>query len=115
MADTGIELKGSTFTLSVLHLTDADPQQIKELLETKVAQAPQFFNFAPLVVNVERLENTPDFEALKETIEREDFVLVGVSGARDEATKVAAKAAGLAVMTAGKLVASSAPEPVVTA
>lgn len=115
MADTGIELKGSTFTLSVLHLTDTDPQQIKELLETKVAQAPQFFNFAPLVVNVERLENTPDFEALKETIEREDFVLVGVSGARDEATKVAAKAAGLAVMTAGKVVAPSvAPEPVVT-
>ncbi len=112
MADTGIELKGSTFTLSVLHLTDTDPQQIRELLEAKVAQAPQFFNFAPLVVNVERLENTPDFDALKETIEREDFVLVGVSGARDEATKVAAKAAGLAVMTAGKLVAPSAPEPV---
>jgi septum site-determining protein MinC len=113
MADTGIELKGSTFTLSVLHLTDTDPQQIRELLEAKVAQAPQFFNFAPLVVNVERLEQTPDFDALKETIEREDFVLVGVSGARDEATKVAAKAAGLAVMTAGKVVTTPTPGPVI--
>lgn len=115
MADNGIELKGSTFTLSVLHLTDMDPQQIKELLETKVAQAPQFFNFAPLVVNVERLESTPDFESLKDIIEREDFVLVGVTGARDDATKVAAKAAGLAVMTAGKAVVSTqepAPQPV---
>lgn len=115
MADNGIELKGSTFTLSVLHLTDMDPQQIKELLETKVAQAPQFFNFAPLVINVERLESTPDFESLKEIIEREDFVLVGITGARDEATKVAAKAAGLAVMTAGKAVVpsqESAPQPV---
>ncbi len=115
MADNGIELKGSTFTLSVLHLTDTDPQQIKELLETKVAQAPQFFNFAPLVVNVERLESTPDFESLKEIIEREDFVLVGITGARDEATKVAAKAAGLAVMTAGKAVVPTqepAPQPV---
>lgn len=115
MADNGIELKGSTFTLSVLHLTDTDPQQIKELLETKVAQAPQFFNFAPLVVNVERLASTPDFESLKEIIEREDFVLVGITGARDEATKVAAKAAGLAVMTAGKAVVpsqESAPQPV---
>ena len=115
MADNGIELKGSTFTLSVLHLTDMDPQQIKELLETKVAQAPQFFNFAPLVVNVERLESTPDFESLKDIIEREDFVLVGVTGARDDATKVAAKAAGLAVMIAGKAVAptqESAPLPV---
>ena len=89
MADTGIELKGSTFTLSVLHLTDTDPKQIKELLEAKVAQAPHFFNFAPLVVNVERLESTPDFESLKDIIEREDFVLVGVTGARDDATKVA--------------------------
>ena len=115
MADTGIELKGSTFTLSVLHLTDTDPQQIKELLEAKVAQAPHFFNFAPLVVNVERLESTPDFESLKDIIEREDFVLVGVTGARDDATKVAAKAAGLAVMTAGKAVVSTqepAPQPV---
>ena len=115
MADTGIELKGSTFTLSVLHLTDTDPQQIKELLEAKVAQAPHFFNFAPLVVNVERLESTPDFESLKDIIEREDFVLVGVTGARDDATKVAAKAAGLAVMTAGKAVVSTqepAPQPI---
>lgn len=40
MADRGIELKGTTFTLSVLHLTDTDPKQIKELLEEKVAQAP---------------------------------------------------------------------------
>ena len=115
MADTGIELKGSTFTLSVLHLTDTDPQQIKELLEAKVAQAPHFFNFAPLVVNVERLESTPDFESLKDIIEREDFVLVGVTGARDDATKVAAKTAGLAVMTAGKAVVSTqepAPQPI---
>ena len=102
MADNGIELKGSTFTLSVLHLADNDLGHITDLLEAKVAQAPQFFNFAPLVVNVEKLDSTPDFELLKELIEREDFVLVGVTGARHEEIKVAAKAAGLAVMTAGR-------------
>ncbi len=100
MADNGIELKGSTFTLSVLHLADNDLGHITDLLEAKVAQAPQFFNFAPLVVNVEKLDSTPDFELLKELIEREDFILVGVTGARHEEIKVAAKAAGLAVMTA---------------
>lgn len=109
MADNGIELKGTTFTLSVLHLTDTDPQKIKDLLESKVAQAPQFFNFAPLVVNVERLESIPDFTELKDVVEREDFVLVGICGARDEATRVAAKAAGLAVLVAGKTPA--VPEP----
>lgn len=102
MAENGIELKGSTFTLSVLHLTETDPKQIKELLSSKVAQAPQFFHFAPLVLNVKQLAYIPDFKALKSLIEEEDFVLVGISGANDEAMKVAAREAGLAVLTAGK-------------
>lgn len=43
--------------------------------------------------------------------EREDFVLVGITGAKDEGTKVAAKAAGLAVMTAGKRIEHVEPTP----
>lgn len=111
MAERGNEFKGSTFTLSVLHLTETDPQQIKELLNAKVAQAPQFFNSAPLVVNVEQLDITPDFEQIKAIIEDEGFVLVGVTGAREEVTREAAKQAGLAVMTAGRAVETPEPEP----
>lgn len=107
MAERGNEFKGSTFTLSVLHLTETDPQQIKELLSSKVAQAPQFFLRAPLVVNIEELEITPDFDELKSIIEGEGFVLVGVTGAQDEPTRDAAKQAGLAVMTAGRSVECS--------
>ncbi len=123
MAERGNEFKGSSFTLSVLHLTDTDPQQIKELLSSKVAQAPQFFQSAPLVVNIEELEITPDFDEIKQIIEDEGFVLVGVTGAQDEQTREAAKQAGLAVMTAGRSVESAEPaarqetpaEPVITA
>ena len=123
MAERGNEFKGSSFTLSVLHLTDTDPQQIKELLSSKVAQAPQFFQSAPLVVNIEELEITPDFDEIKQIIEDEGFVLVGVTGAQDEQTREAAKQAGLAVMTAGRSVESTEPtarqetpaEPVITA
>lgn len=123
MAERGNEFKGSSFTLSVLHLTDTDPQQIKELLSSKVAQAPQFFQSAPLVVNIEELEVIPDFDEIKQIIEDEGFVLVGVTGAQDEQTREAAKLAGLAVMTAGRSVESTEPaarqetpvEPVVTA
>ena len=109
MAERGNEFKGSSFTLSVLHLTDTDPQQIKELLSSKVAQAPQFFQSAPLVVNIEELEITPDFDEIKQIIEDEGFVLVGVTGAQDEQTREAAKLAGLAVMTAGRSVESTEP------
>ena len=102
MVERDNELKGTTFTISVLHLSDGNPARIRQLLEAKVAQAPQFFNCAPLVLNVERLEAIPDFEQLRELVESEDFVLVGITGAQSEAMKTAAKAAGLAVMASGK-------------
>ncbi|WP_368169663.1 septum site-determining protein MinC [Aeromonas sp. R4-3] len=112
MVERDNELKGTTFTISVLHLSDGNPDRIRQLLEAKVAQAPQFFNCAPLVLNVERLSDIPDFEQLRELVESEDFVLVGITGARDEAMKTAAKAAGLAVMVSGK---SRKAEPVAPA
>lgn len=112
MVERDNELKGTTFTISVLHLSDGNPDRIRQLLEAKVAQAPQFFNCAPLVLNVERLSEIPDFEQLRELVESEDFVLVGITGARDEAMKTAAKAAGLAVMVSGK---SRKAEPVAPA
>lgn len=110
MVERDNELKGTTFTISVLHLSDGNPARIRQLLEAKVAQAPQFFNCAPLVLNVERLEAIPDFEQLRELVESEDFVLVGITGAQDEAMKTAAKAAGLAVMVSGKS-RKAEPEP----
>lgn len=110
MVERDNELKGTTFTISVLHLSDGNPARIRQLLEAKVAQAPQFFNCAPLVLNVERLEAIPDFEQLRELVESEDFVLVGITGARDEAMKTAAKAACLAVMVSGKS-RKAEPEP----
>ena len=102
MVERDNELKGSTFTISVLHLSDGNPERVRQSLATKVAQAPRFFNCAPLVINVERLVDIPDFRLFKELIESEEFVLVGITGARDEAMKAAAKAAGLAVMVSGK-------------
>lgn len=110
MVERDNELKGTTFTISVLHLSDGNPVRIRQLLAAKVALAPQFFNCAPLVINVERLTEIPDFEQLRELVESEDFVLVGITGARDEAMKTAAKAAGLAVMVSGKS-RKAEPEP----
>lgn len=112
MVERDNELKGTTFTISVLHISDGKPERIRQLLAAKVAQAPQFFNCAPLVINVERLTEIPDFEQLKELVESEDFVLVGITGAQNEAMKTAAKAAGLAVMASGKSrKAEPQPEP----
>ena len=42
MSNTPIELKGSSFTLSVVHLHEAEPKVIHQALEDKIAQAPAF-------------------------------------------------------------------------
>jgi len=49
MSERGYELKGSVFTMTVLHLENAIPEQIQELLTKKASQAPKFFDSAPLV------------------------------------------------------------------
>ncbi|WP_375054894.1 septum site-determining protein MinC [Zobellella sp. DQSA1] len=103
MAERGIELKGSSFTLSVVHITDMDIQRVKRQLAEKIAQAPEFFRAAPLVINIEKLSQTPDFNALAGAIKELELVPVGVSGVRDESARSAARAAGLAVMTTGKV------------
>ena len=48
MSNTPIELKGSSFTLSVVHLHEAEPKVIHQALEDKIAQAPAFLKHAPV-------------------------------------------------------------------
>jgi len=111
MSEQTIELKGSSFTLSVLHLSSGSLQEICAALTDKIAQAPQFFHRAPLVVNVSQVHEPIDFGGLKEVVEAMDFILVGVTGCRDKEQKQAAKSAGLAVMSSAITSAPTAQEP----
>lgn len=43
MSNTPIELKGSSFTLSVVHLHDANPEVIRQALEDKIARGSRLF------------------------------------------------------------------------
>lgn len=106
MSERGYELKGSVFTMTVLHLEDAVPEQIQQLLTQKASQAPKFFDSAPLVINVEMLSDIPDFNKIMSAILATNFIPVGVTGVRNNEMREAAKNAGLAVLTAGKDVAA---------
>jgi len=80
MADASIEFKGSSFTLSVLHLRTSNLADIRADLVKKVAQAPDFFYLVPLVVSIEKLESSVDYQAVKTLIEEFNFVFVGFTG-----------------------------------
>lgn len=102
MSNTPIELKGSNFTLSVLHLYETDPERIREALENKIAQAPAFLKNAPLIINVATLNSEIDWQQIQQVICQAGLRVVGVSGCQDEALRVQITQAGLALLTEGK-------------
>ncbi len=102
MSERGNELKGSVFTLSVLHIENTSPDEILHLLQQKSKQAPKFFEAAPLVINVENLSSPPNFDAIQSAIMAAGFIPVGVTGIQNDEIRTAAKSAGLAILTSRK-------------
>ncbi len=77
-----ISLKGSVFTATVLHLHTADLVSIGAQLAAKIEQAPQFFQNAPMVVDVQKLsaaqQQQLDFGKLYEQLRIYSVVPAGV-------------------------------------
>ncbi len=92
------KLKGSLFTLSALHLMTADLNAFERDLKAKIALAPQFFNFTPMVIDLQSL-TAPDFDFKKlcHILNKNKVIPVGVKGAKEEDTS-AIRAAGLALL-----------------
>lgn len=84
MADASIEFKGTSFTLSVLHLKTPKLADIRADLVKKVAQAPDFFYLVPIVVSIEQLDCSVDYQAVKTLIEEFNFTFVGFTGSVDK-------------------------------
>jgi septum site-determining protein MinC len=102
MSNTPIELKGSSFTLSVLHLHDAQPEVILQALQEKVSQAPAFLKNAPVVVNVSSLDGSVNWKKVQQAVVSSGLRVVGISGCKDEALKKEIERAGLPLLTEGK-------------
>ncbi|BAE74611.1 Septum site-determining protein MinC [Sodalis glossinidius str. 'morsitans'] len=102
MSQTPIELKGSNFTLSVIHVHDAQPEEIRRAIEEKVEKAPGFLKNAPVVINVAGLGRDTSWEALSQAVLATGLHIVGVSGCSDSKLKQAIVRSGLPLLTEGK-------------
>lgn len=102
------ELKGSLFTLTVLHLRHPDLEAIDRLLADKVRQAPGFFQNAPVVVDLDGMAATaiPDCAGLCRVLRERGLIPVGVRNG-NAAQQQAALAAGLALLPEGRSVLNS--------
>jgi len=98
------ELKGSLFTLTVLHLLQADPEAIDRHLAQKAKQAPGFFANAPVVIDLENLaeqEAPIEFTELFSLLRARGMIPVGVRNGSD-AQHAAALLAGLPALPEGR-------------
>ncbi len=102
MSQTPIEFKGSSFTLSVVHLHHHEPEVIRKALQDKIDQAPDFLKNAPVVLNVAALNGNVNWKQLQQAIAATGLRIVGVSGCKDEALKRMIARAGLPVLAEGK-------------
>lgn len=94
------ELKGTPFTLPVLHLFESNMDAVYAQLEKKAKQAPTFFHNAPIVINFHQLDDAGqiDLVGLVSTLRGHRFIPVGITGGTEQ-QQMTANAMELAILT----------------
>lgn len=99
------DLKGSVFTLTVLRINRAEIAQIEKELNDRISKGPRFFEYAPVVIDVDPLRASNldiDLHALTNMLHRLKLIPVGVRHASLEQQR-AAREIGLAIMKGGSV------------
>lgn len=88
------ELKGSLFTLTVLHLQQTDLAAIEQHLAAKVQQAPGFFQNIPVVIDLQALAggDAPDFSGLISVLRRNGMIAVAARNGSEAVLEMALRA-----------------------
>jgi septum site-determining protein MinC len=110
------ELKGSLFTLTVLHLLSNDLESLAQQLEHQAQQTPNLFKNMPVVVDLQKVGKTAmlEFNLLQQYLRQHGLIPVGVRNASPEQL-VAARAAGLAILASQTSSKATKAKPTATA
>jgi len=99
-SNIAFQLKGSLFTLTVLHLLNSDLVTFTEQVSQLVKQTPKFFYRMPIVLDLQKLQQTKqplDLQAINHCLREHNIITIGVRGGNNQQHE-AAIAAGLAVL-----------------
>ena len=104
---SAIALKGGMFTLTTIQLFDADLDEISEALDKKINQAPNFFQYAPIILDLQHVaaDNRLDLAALNTLLRTKKLIPIGVRGA-SKSQKQTAINIGLALFPEEKIIAN---------
>lgn len=104
------QLRGGSYTMIVLRLTEPKHPEFYKLLMEKVAQAPGFFADAPVVLDLQDLADAPPFNMseLKRRLRQHRLMPFAVQNATDEQNRIAVNA-GMIVLPEGRQAPIRAP------
>nr|WP_207455392.1 septum site-determining protein MinC [Azospirillum sp. SYSU D00513] len=113
--DVPFQLRGNSFTMMVLKVSDPTSPDFFPQLNVKVRQAPNFFRNAPVVVDFDELPEDAGFDvaAFLQQVRAHHLLPMGFQGG-PRPVQEAALAAGLTPMPAGraaKLEQAKGPDP----
>jgi septum site-determining protein MinC len=113
------QLRGGAFTVLVLRLDDPKDPTLFKLLADKIAQAPNFFRHAPVVIDLHNLAEAPPFNMaeLGRRLRQHQLVPIGVQNATEDQNRAAINA-GWSIFPEGRQAAlgqSQAAPPTVRA
>lgn len=98
--DAVFQLKGGLFALTSIQLLNPSLAPLSEQLDHKLQQAPKFFNNAPIVLDLQKVNRKNvfiDFMKLKKIIESKNLIPVGIKNGSAE-QNIDAIAAGFAIL-----------------
>lgn len=104
-AQQAFQLKGSLFTLTIMQITDPSIDRINAQLEKVVAQAPNFFQQAPMVLDLSQYKNPLSAQQLADicrALKDHKISPVGICGSSDEIMRQAAVENHLALFPSQK-------------
>src|SRR5262245_41495083 len=113
------ELKGSLFTLTVLHLLNANPQAFIDELRRHAQHTPNLFKNMPVIIDLERINaqrtdeeeaQVVDFAALRHQLKQHGLIPVGIRHG-NEAQNLAAENAGLPLLSSQSSASDTASKP----
>jgi len=97
-----VELKGSTFTLLVLHLKNYPLELVKKEILGKIKKFPMFFKNAPIAINVKEITNEINWDNLKNIIFSCGLHIIGVSGCNNKKLRNSIVQSGLPILSESK-------------
>ena len=89
-----LEFKSTSFSVPVLGVYSIDLKQIDELLDEKIAQAPDFFKHSPLLIDLHEINaqhQAIDLSALIKLLHAKNLIPIAISGGNEDQNNLAIK------------------------